>query len=129
MPKTPILVVACAVLGAATVSAHHSYGAFDREHPVSIEGDVTRVTFANPHVIIAVQTTHTEYSVEWLSLYQLRRWNVSKDDLQVGDHVVVTGSIPRDRTDHRLSIVTDIRRPSDGWSWTRDYSHQTDGHP
>jgi hypothetical protein len=83
MPRTPILVVAVAILGAATVSAHHSYGAFDQEHPVIIEGDVTGVTFANPHVIITVQATDTEYSVEWLSLYQLRRWNISKDDLRV----------------------------------------------
>ena len=129
MPRTPILVVAVAILGAATVSAHHSYGAFDQEHPVIIEGDVTRVTFANPHVIITVQATDTEYSVEWLSLYQLRRWNISKDDLRVGDHVVVRGSIPRDKTDHRLSVVTDIRRSSDGWSWMRDISHLPDTHP
>lgn len=61
MPRTPILVVAVAILGAATVSAHHSYGAFDQEHPVIIDGDVTRVTFANPHVIITVQATDAEY--------------------------------------------------------------------
>jgi hypothetical protein len=96
---------------------------------VRSQGDVTRVTFANPHVIITVQATDTEYSVEWLSLYQLRRLNVSKDDLRVGDHVVVRGSIPRDRADHRLSVVTDIRRSSDGWSWMRDISHLPDTHP
>ena len=128
MHRTLILAAAATLFGAATVSAHHSYGAFDREHPVIIEGDVTRVTFANPHVIIAVQTADVEYSVEWLSLYQLRRWGVSKDDLKVGDHVVVRGSIPRDKMDLRLSVVTDIRRSSDGWSWMRDIPHLPDAY-
>jgi Family of unknown function (DUF6152) len=129
MHKTLILVAATTLLSGAMVSAHHSYEAFDREHPVIIEGDVTRVLFANPHVVIAVQTADVEYSVEWLSMYQLRRWNVSKDDLKVGDHVVIRGSIPRDKTDHRLSVVTDIRRSSDGWSWMRDISHLPDARP
>ena len=32
-------------MSSAVLNAHHSYAAFDREHPVSIEGDITQVVF------------------------------------------------------------------------------------
>jgi hypothetical protein len=104
---------------AGTAAAHHSYAAFDREHPVSIEGDIERVVFANPHVTFALRSGATTYSVEWGNLIQMNRWSVSSTTLSPGDHVIVTGSITFDKTDHRLSIVKGIRRPSDGWSWAR----------
>jgi len=59
------------------------------------------------------------YSVEWGNINQMVRTNVASNTLIAGDHVVVTGSAPRDPADHRLSIITDIRRPSDGWHWSR----------
>ena len=104
---------------AGVASAHHSYAAYDREHPVSIEGEISQVLYANPHVILTVRTNDGEYTVEWLSLYQVSRWIVSKGKLAVGDHIVLTGRALRDKTEHRISLVTDIRRPADGWEWSR----------
>src|SRR5258705_12917870 len=116
MPRTLALMLT-ALLTAATVSAHHSYAAFDREHPVSIEGDIERVLYANPHVVMTVRAADGEYTVEWLSFSQLARWPETKaTSLNVGDHVVVTAHATRDRTEHRLSLVTDIRSPRDGGS-------------
>jgi hypothetical protein len=106
-------------LGAATSSAHHSYAAFDREHPVSIEGNLAQVLYSNPHVVMTVRTADGDYTVEWLSFTQVSRWMIEKGTLHVGDHVVITARATRDRTEHRLSLVTDIRRPADGWSWSR----------
>jgi hypothetical protein len=70
-------------------------------------------------VIITVRANDAEYTVEWLSLYQVSRWIVAKGKLAVGDHIVLTGRALRDKTEHRISLVTDIRRPSDGWEWSR----------
>ena len=107
-------------LTAATVSAHHSYAAFDRDHPVSIEGDISRVLYANPHVVMTVKAADGDYTVEWLSLTQLNRSPEAKaTSLSVGDHVIVTARATWDRSEHRLSLVTDIRRPADGWAWSR----------
>ena len=114
--------VAALVLTASfgvAASAHHSYAAFDREHPVSIEGEVTQVVYGNPHVVISVRAADATYSVEWGNLNQMDRWNVTKTTLATGDHVIVTGSVTYARTDHRLSIVTSIQRPADGWNWSR----------
>jgi hypothetical protein len=110
--------IAAVCLAAATLNAHHSYAAFDREHPVSIEGDIERVVFANPHVTLMLHSGETTYSVEWGNLRQMDRWNIAKETLAAGDHIIVTGSVTYDRADHRLSIVKGIRRPADGWSWS-----------
>jgi len=119
MSRALALTFAATCLAATAVSAHHSYAAYDREHPVSIEGEISQVLYANPHVILTVRTNDAEYTVEWLSLYQVSRWIVSKGKLAVGDHIVLTGRALRDRTERRISLVTDIRRPSDGWEWSR----------
>ena len=119
MSRALILTLAAICLTATVASAHHSYAAYDRDHPVSIEGEISQVLYANPHVILTVRTTDAEYTVEWLSLYQVSRWIVSKGKLAVGDHIVLTGCALRDRTERRISLVTDIRRPSDGWTWSR----------
>jgi len=120
MARTLALTFAAIVLTAATISAHHSYAAFDRDHPVSIEGEISRVLYANPHVVMTVKAADGEYTVEWLSFTQLARWHDAKiTSLSVGDHVLVTARATKDRSEHRLSLVTDIRRPADGWSWSR----------
>src|SRR5215831_3904243 len=104
---------------AGVAAAHHKKAAYDRDHPVSIEGEISQVLYANPHVILTVRTNDVEYTVEWLSLYQVSRWIVAKGKLAVGDHIVLTGCPLRDRTERRISLVTDIRRPADGWTWSR----------
>ena len=120
MPRAFAWMLTLLLLMATTVSAHHSSAAFDREHPVSIEGNIARVLYANPHVVMTVRAADGDYTVEWLSFSQLARWPEAKaTSLSVGDHVIVTARATRDRTEHRLSLVTDIRRPADGWSWSR----------
>ncbi len=119
MSRVLALTFAAICLTATAVSAHHSYAAYDREHPVSIEGEIARVLYANPHVILTVRTNEADYTVEWLSLYQVSRWVVAKGRLVVGDHIILTGCALRDRTEHKISLVTDIKRPADGWAWSR----------
>ena len=119
MLRTLGLLLVALFVTAITVSAHHSYAAYDRDHPVSIEGEISQVLYANPHVLLTVRTNDAEYTIEWLSLYQVSRWIVAKGKLGVGDHIVLTGCALRDKTEHKISLVSDIRRPSDGWTWSR----------
>ncbi len=119
MGRRLALVFAAVVLAVGSVSAHHSYAAYDRDHPISIEGDIEQVAYENPHTILSIRTIDAVYILEWGALSQLRRANVEPGALKVGDHVVVTGSPFRDPSTHKLSILTDIRRPADGWRWSR----------
>jgi len=91
MSRVLALMFVAICMTATAVSAHHSYAAYDREHPVSIEGEIAQVLYANPHVILTVRTNDADYTVEWLSLYQVSRWIVAKGRLAVGDRIVLTG--------------------------------------
>jgi hypothetical protein len=122
MSRTIFLTLAAAaVFGASAVSAHHDYAAYDREHLVTIEGNLEQVVYANPHVLMTVRTADAAYDIEWGNLLQLNRWHVAKGTLKVGDHVILTGRALRDPAVHRLSLLTEIRRPADGWQWSRSW--------
>jgi hypothetical protein len=120
MTRSFAAAIAFTCLGVTSLRAHHSYAAFDREHPVTIEGEVAEVVYANPHVVMTIRTNDGTYTVEWLSLFQLQgQYHVVKNTLAVGDHLVVTARATRNPSEHRLSLVTEVRRPIDGWVWSR----------
>ena len=114
-------IVAVAVsLTASVADAHHSYAAYFEEQRVSIEGTVQSVRFANPHVLVTISTDAGEaYTIEWQNPVQLRHGKVGPDTLKAGDRIVVIASPARDAASHMLSLVREMRRPSDGWRWLR----------
>jgi hypothetical protein len=120
MVKHLICVLACSLMAGTGVLAHHSYGAYDREHPQTIEGTIEQLTIVNPHAILIVRTNDGRaFEAEWGSAQQLTRSGFVAGMLSVGDRVIVTGAPSRDPELHRLALVSRIARPSDGWQWTR----------
>ena len=88
------------------VSAHHSFSAqFDPDSPVSVTGTVTEIQWMNPHVYFHVDVDeHGEivnYAVEGGTPNMLYRRGWRKDDLKIGDVVIVEGFRARDGT-HNL---------------------------
>lgn len=118
---TRFFAVLLCVASAGTVAlAHHSYGGYIREQNVSIEGVLDQVTVANPHGILMLRTDDgTMFTAEWASATQLQRAGVVPGMLAVGDRVIVRGSPARDPESHRLSLLTEVRRPRDGWQWLK----------
>jgi hypothetical protein len=115
-----ICTLACVTMAATGVLAHHSYGAYDREHPVSIEGTIEALTVSNPHAILLLRSDDGQtFTAEWGSATQLTRSGFTADMLAVGDRVVVSGAPSRDPALRRLALVSRIARPRDGWEWTR----------
>lgn len=114
-----------ATLGQGQALAHHSYAAFDRCTPLSLEGEVQSIEWVNPHIRIQLRTADVpSYLVEWFSLIQLENAGLAVEALKSGDRIVVTGNPLRDQSKKLLSLVTEIRRPSDGWSWVRTTPRQ-----
>jgi Family of unknown function (DUF6152) len=106
------------VLAAGSMFGHHGYAEYDRNALVSLEGTVKHVLWANPHVIVTLETpTRGEFSVEWRALLQLSRQGINSAPVKEGDRLIVTGSINRNPEKRILTLVQEILRPADGWNW------------
>ena len=120
---------------AAPVGAHHSSPTFfDLCTRITIEGQVENVEWKSPHVWLHVKTDDgIVHRAEWTGPDGLARFGLTSDSVKVGDRIVVTGSPFRDPSVIRLTVpafkgefldttvsaLTQVRRPSDGWNWTR----------
>ena len=108
-------IMACTALLPA--QAHHSYAAFDRCKPTTLDGEIVGVQWVNPHILINLRTQDVgNYRIEWRSLAELENRGVPQA-LQAGDRVVILGHAMRDPSLKVLSLISEIRRPSDGWAW------------
>lgn len=112
------LTVTAIALAAVTAGAHHSYPAYDRDTPVTLEGTLRAIAFRNPHVILDLDTaTGERYRVEWANLSQLAQQGVERDRLKAGDRIRITGYVKRDKSLKDMSLVRMVRRLDDGWQW------------
>ena len=97
--------IAAALSAAFTPLAlgHHAFSTeFDGELEGKVEGVVTRVWWANPHIRYDVDVTLPDGSIEQWSLHPpgnlptYRRENWTPETLQAGDPVTATGNLGRD---------------------------------
>ena len=114
-----LAMLAAAVVAAVPAWAHHGYSAFEREHRVSIEGVLEQIDYRNPHTILTINTKDGVYSADWQSYTSLRKRGVGSLTLKKGDHIIVTGSPSPDASAHKITMVTQLTRSSDGWIWER----------
>jgi len=102
--------------------AHHSFAAtYIVDQTATVEGTMVEFLYRNPHSFVKIEVTDAKgqvqtWALEWGGAAQLSQDHVSKDQLRIGDHVIVTGNPARDSSEHRLRIKS-ITRPSDGWKW------------
>lgn len=89
------LVVAAPLTMAAPASAHHSFGAFDRNKEMTVTGTVKTWRWANPHptMIIVVAdkpgADPTDYTFEWPAPLQLQEKGWTRKLATVGDKVTI----------------------------------------
>src|SRR4051812_40038138 len=86
-----------AVLGVRATSAHHSYGSYLQDQQISVEGTLSGIMYANPHVILTIRTKDSNiYRAELQSPNILRSTGLDRATLHYGDTVIVRGSPKRD---------------------------------
>lgn len=112
--KVLCLTAFCALLGATTASAHHSFSAeFDSKKPVSLEGVITKVDWINPHGWLHVDVTDKDGEVEHWDIQtespsQLRKAGMTRETMgKPGDKVKIQAYGAKDGTRH-LAIVRTI---------------------
>jgi hypothetical protein len=120
--KRVLLVVGLAASVVPVASAHHSFAAYYfEEQSVSITGVVVQFDYASPHAWLHLTVLDAEgqarrYSAEWSNPSRLARDGITKETLQPGDRVTITGSPGRNESEYRVHLKR-IERPADGWSW------------
>lgn len=101
---------------AVPVAAHHSFAPYDDKNPVTIEGNLKEIKFANPHVGVVVVAMkdgkEITYSIHGRSPAEWRREGWKPSDFKVGDKVNVIG-FPRRDNGLEVAIKT-FTRVSDG---------------
>ena len=118
-----VLVAGVVLLGGpGRVDAHHSFAAtYDSSQHIEVEGVVTEFVWRNPHSFMRIDvkdkdgTTKT-WALEWGSISQLSKSEMTRTTLKPGDRIVVGGQPSRDPSSLRMLLQT-LKRPSDGWTW------------
>ena len=106
--KVKLLIAAvAAVAGVMAVKmpadAHHAFSAeFDANLPIAVRGPIVRVEWINPHSWIHLRHTNEDGSeqvwmVEGGTPNTLLRRGITRDTLQLGTEIVVTGYQSKDR--------------------------------
>lgn len=90
-----VLVIAALGATAATLSAHHSFAAFDMTKEQTITGVVSRFDWTNPHTFIWVDVTNDKgvvesWGIEGMSPNFLGRRGWSKNSVKPGDKITVS---------------------------------------
>lgn len=93
----------CVLMSVQPSLAHHSFAAqFDAEQRVTLTGPVTKVEWMNPHTFFYIDVVDedsgkvTNWAMEMGSPNGLMRLGWTRNSMQVGDEVTVTGSMAKD---------------------------------
>src|SRR5690606_3287603 len=92
--RTLYVLVAAAALVSSAAFAHHSPSAFDMRGEVILEGTLTKVDWANPHVYLTVETAgpagqRVQQQVEAVSIAAVQSTGLTRDRLTLGSPVIV----------------------------------------
>ena len=106
-----VFVIAVLTLVSMTARAHHSASIYDMGETLTVDGVITEIDWANPHVYLHV-AEKTEsgddvlWEVETLPPAAMRRIGWTSETLKTGDSVVVIGNPARGEENRGLFPVT-----------------------
>ena len=116
-----LAVLGVVILAGNSARAHHGYTTFfdPTERTVAIEGNLEDLVYGNPHVVMKIRAADSQvYTITWqAATWVERNAGVTKSTFAVGDRLIVTGAPSRDPASHEVTLVREVRRPSDRWSW------------
>ena len=96
MKTAPLaLAAACALLFVAPATAHHSHAMYDASGEIELEGVLTEVRWANPHVWLYLDVenedgTTKSWAMEGAAIDQLARKGWEREMLSVGSSIKIS---------------------------------------
>ena len=112
-----VMLAIAAVAAATSLSAHHSYSAYETDRLVEVEGVLEAFEWVAPHSLLKVTDADGRlYIFEWQAPSSLQRRGVQQDTLKKGDHLVVAGNPHRGFNENRILNFKSVRRLRTGGS-------------
>jgi hypothetical protein len=99
----PARAAAFLLLVSVPILAHHGAASYDTSKMTTFKGTVTSVQWINPHATVDIEVTDAagkaqKYIVESVSPLGLSRLGWTKDSLNLGDQITVTGNLSKNGT-------------------------------
>jgi len=82
----------------ATALAHHGWGSYDAQNPLTLKGRIERVQFDNPHATIWLATPGKTWEVVLAPPFRMTNRNLPGSALKEGEEVEVMGYPHRTRS-------------------------------
>lgn len=100
-PIRPACLIATLAICSGSFAHHASNLDYDESRIGTIEGVVDDIFWSNPHIHFYLTVTSEEgatetWDMEGPNLSSLSRRGVSRDSVQVGDEIMITGTLGRD---------------------------------
>ncbi len=123
-----MLVVALVTYGVARAGpaySHHSFAAYYLEsESTTIEGAVVEFQYKAPHAWVHLEVMNERgrvqrFAAEWSNPSRLERDGITKDTLQRGDQVSITGAPSRDAESGKIHLKQITRFSRGEWTWRR----------
>ena len=113
------IAIMTAMSGTIPTQAHHSFSATFTQEVITVEGVVNRMSFTNPHVMVYFDVTDengevTEWSAEGGAATSMRGRGWSRDTLEKGDHISITGNSTRNGSPMVSIAEVNLRNPQTG---------------
>ena len=91
-----VVTLLAGALGVVPASAHHSWARYDGDHVITIDGTITSIEWASPHVVMhftvpADGAEPTAWTMEMDPPTLLNRYGLRHDTLKTGMQVKLTG--------------------------------------
>ena len=97
-----LLTAIALLVSGPSVVAHHSFAAqYDRDKPITLKGDITKIEWANPHIYFYIDVAEpggakVHWSIEGGAPSTLYRAGWRKDSAKVGEVVTIQGFLAKD---------------------------------
>jgi hypothetical protein len=96
MRFTPLLLLGLAV--AAPAAAHHGWGSYDSDKPMTIAGQIRAISLQNPHGEMTVVHDGRPWLITLAPLTRMNSRGATADILPVGNAITAYGYPKRDGT-------------------------------
>jgi hypothetical protein len=109
-PLISLSVLAAVLLVSVPIFAHHGAASYDTKTMTTLKGTITVIRWMNPHSEIDIEVNDAtgkaqKYLVESVSPLALSRIGWTKNSLNPGDRITVTGNLSKNGT-HILRLKT-----------------------